>query len=152
MHTCMLSCYHDIVYNILTLKLLAKTLRLLCFLFTGDSQPDVNITSPKVLSIPEFNPLVIFCNADVARFPSESPPEPPTKIIIQIGTYKVKECENGGLPVKECFYYLGSYFPALPRTINCTAVNALGECRFKTSEIQLLSSSGLLIIWFLLQF
>ena len=111
------------------------------------------MTAPKNLSIPEFSPLVIFCNADVARYPNEShtgPLQPPTRIIIHIGSEEVKECKNGGLPVNECFYYLGSFFPALSRTISCTAVNDLGECRFKTSEIQLLS--GLSMIWFVLIF
>ncbi len=119
------------------------------FLFSGQPQPDVNLTVLPSITIPELSNISIICDADAPRrFPFASPFLQPVKISMYIGTYKVKECSVGGLtPVKRCVYDLPNFFPILPRTLSCTAENAFQLCRFKTSNITFLQ--GWLISYYI---
>ena len=114
-------------------------------IFSGESSPDVYITLAPSSPIQPLSPLSVSCDADVAQVPfesQESPPQPPTTIMIHIGPYMVKDCDNGGFPINKCVYNLETFFPGLPRTITCTAGNNIGECRFKTAVIEFLPQSG----------
>ena len=114
-------------------------------IFSGESSPDVYITLAPSSPIQPLSPLSVSCDADVAQVPFESkksPPQPPTTIMIHIGPYMVKDCDNGGFPINKCVYNLETFFPGLPRTITCTAQNNIGECRFKTAVIEFLPLSG----------
>ena len=101
------------------------------------------------LSIPLYDPLGIICDADVAPNPSNpltNPPEPPVRIMIHIGIYKVKECTNGGNPVNQCEYNFGSFFPGIPRLVSCTAEDKNGGCRFRTAQLTISPPTGGMLI------
>jgi hypothetical protein len=122
--------YHNFIAN-----------AIIFYLLPGDIQPDVNITVLPSQAVLSFTPLDIICDANIARFPSSlpGPPQPPVRILIYVGIYRVKECEDGGVnPVFQCIYNLTSFFPGLPRRFSCTAFNANGQCRFKSANITIL--------------
>ena len=117
--------------------------KLFFYSLLGEFEPDVNITVLPSQSVPELSDIDINCSGDIARFlPSSMTPLPPIIIMIHVGQYKVKECDNGGLTINECAYTLRRFSSSLPRTISCTTLNALGFCRFKTVNIVLLSEVG----------
>lgn len=138
-YTALLPWFRIVTFQSLVVKIVCG------YLFSGESGPDVYITVAPPSPIQPLSPISVSCDADVAMVPFEtpkSPPQPPTTIMMHIGIYMVKVCDNGGFPINKCVYNLESFFPELPRTISCTAVNNIGECRFKTAVIEFLPISG----------
>ncbi|XP_046861306.1 uncharacterized protein LOC124454578 [Xenia sp. Carnegie-2017] len=113
----------------------------------GLPQPKLNIRILPLLSVRSFSTLNIVCDASAARkingcLKLPKPPLPPTRILINIGVYLVKECISP-TNINQCTCNLTAFFQGIPPRISCTAFDAIGECRFKIVNVSLVEEATL---------